>query len=247
MTRTQEGEQPATRRRWKSVVAAAALLGIATAAATRTAAIPLPPATPVPAAPWTSAVPTALRVPVEYEIDPAHSRVGFKVRHLGISSVHGHFNRFAGRFAFDPADAAASWAEITIEAASIDTDNERRDNHLRSADFLEAERHPEITFTSRRVEPAGGATGEGRWRIEGDLTIRGVTLPVVLDAALQGQTTAGGRPVVAWTAETAIDRTDYGLTWNRAIESGGFLVGDEVQILLEIEARGPEPAAPAAG
>ena len=182
-----------------------------------------------------SALPAGL---VEYEVDPAHTQVLFKVRHMGISTVTGRFNRFAATFAYDPADPAASWLTATIDAASIDTENERRDNHLRSADFFAADSYPTLTFQSTRVEPAG----EGRLEVKGNLSIRGVTRPVVLDVALEGATVGqGGRPMTGWTAETTIDRTEYGLRWNRLTEAGGWVVADEVRILLEVEARAAQP------
>lgn len=175
---------------------------------------------------------------VEYEVDPSHTQVLFKVRHMGISTVTGRFNRFAATFAYDPEDPAASWLTATIDAASIDTDNDRRDNHLRSADFFAVDSYPTLTFQSTRVEPAG----EGRLRVAGDLAIRGVTKPVVLDVALEGATLGqGGRPMTGWTAETTVDRMDYGLRWNRLTEAGGWVVADEVRILLEVEARATQP------
>jgi polyisoprenoid-binding protein YceI len=189
-----------------------------------------------------AAAPRAAEVPdpVEYTADVSHSTVGFRVRHLGISWVSGRFTRFAATFVWDPDHPEASWVTATIDAASIDTENGRRDDHLRSEDFLWVERHPTITFASRSVAP----DGEGGLSIAGDLTIRGTTRPVVLEATLEGTTTGrGGQPIVAWSAETRIRRQDYDLTWNRVTEVGAFVVGDEVRILLEIEARGPEPAA----
>lgn len=188
------------------------------------------------------ASPDAAEAPdaVEYTADVAHSTVGFRVRHLGISWVNGRFTRFSSTFTWDPDDPASSRVTATIDAGSIDTGNGRRDDHLRSEDFLWVERHPTIAFASRSVE----SDGEGGLRIEGDLTIRGVTRPVELEATLEGETTGrGGQPIVSWSAETRIRRQDWGLTWNRVTEVGGFVVGEEVRILLEIEARGPEPAA----
>ena len=175
---------------------------------------------------------------VEYEVDPAHTQVMFKVRHMGVSTVTGRFGRFAGTFAYDPANPAASWLTATIDAASIDTDNDRRDNHLRSADFFAADSYPTLTFQSTRVEP----DGEGRLRVAGDLSIRGVTRPVVFAVTLEGAALGqGGRPITGWTAEATIDRTDYGLKWNRLTEAGGWVVADEVRILLEVEARATQP------
>lgn len=175
---------------------------------------------------------------VEYEVDPSHTQVMFKVRHMGISTVTGRFTRFAATLAYDPEDLAASWVTATIDAASIDTDNDRRDNHLRSADFFAADSYPNLTFRSTRVEPAG----DGRLRVAGDLSIRGVAKPVVLEVTLEGATVAqGGRPITGWTAEATIDRMDYGLRWNRLTEAGGWVVADEVRILLEVEARAAQP------
>jgi polyisoprenoid-binding protein YceI len=175
---------------------------------------------------------------VEYEVDPSHTQVMFKVRHMGVSTVTGKFNRFAATFAYDPDDPSASWVTATIDAASIDTDNERRDNHLRSPDFFAADSYPTLTFQSTGVEEVE----DGRLRVAGDLSIRGVTRPVVLDVVLEGATVGGeGRPIVGWTAETAVNRKDYGLLWNRLTEAGGWVVGDEVRIVLEVEARGSQP------
>lgn len=175
---------------------------------------------------------------VEYEIDPAHTQVLFKVRHLGISTVTGRFARFAGTFAYDPSRPGASWVTATIDAASIDTDNDRRDNHLRSSDFFAVDSYPTLTFRSTRVE----ASGEGELRVTGDLAIRGVTRPVVLEVTLEGATTDGeGQPITGWSAEATVDRQDFGLRWNRLTEAGGWVVGDEVRIVLEVEARGKKP------
>jgi polyisoprenoid-binding protein YceI len=189
----------------------------------------------LPLAAQTTALPAGL---VEYEVDPSHTQVLFKVRHMGVSTVTGRFNRFAATFAYDPANPAAAWLTATIDAASVDTDNGRRDDHLRSADFFAADSFPTLTFRSTRVEPAG----EGRLTVAGDLSIRGVTKPVVLDVTLEGATTGqGGRPVTGWTAEATVDRTDYGLRWNRLTEAGGWVVADEVRILLEVEAKALQP------
>jgi polyisoprenoid-binding protein YceI len=175
---------------------------------------------------------------VEYEVDPSHTQVMFKVRHMGVSTVTGKFNRFAATFAYDPENPSASWVTATIDAASLDTDNERRDNHLRSPDFFAADSYPTLTFQSTGVEQVE----DGRLRVAGDLTIRGVTKPVLLDVVLEGATVGSeGRPIVGWTAETVVDRQDYGLRWNRLTEAGGWVVGDEVRIVLEVEARGVQP------
>lgn len=182
--------------------------------------------------------PGPTRDPALYEIDPEHSNVLFKVKHLGVATVTGRFNRFAATFWYDPADPVATRATATIDVTSIDTDNGRRDTHLRSEDFFWAERFPTMTFESREVR----RIAEDRFEVAGDLTIRGVTRPVILDVTVEG---AGrgtrGEPVMGLTATTEIDRLEYGLRWNRAIETGGWVVGDQVRIILELEARGSEP------
>lgn len=176
--------------------------------------------------------------PVEYRADLAHSAVRFKVRHLGISWVNGRFRQFQSTFVWDEDDPASSWVTATIDAATIDTEHERRDAHLRSEDFLWVESHPTLTFASTKVE----RVDDDELKVTGNLSIRGVTRPVVLDVTLEGRTVNRGRPVTAWTARTSIDRKAYGLVWNRAVEAGGWVVGDEVRIEIEVEAYGPEPA-----
>jgi polyisoprenoid-binding protein YceI len=173
--------------------------------------------------------------PVHYEIDPEHSSVMFKVKHLAVSTVTGRFNRFAGSFWYDATQPGAIRVTATADVASIDTDNARRDDHLRSEDFFWAERHPTMTFESREVRK----NRDDEFEVVGDLTIRGVTRSVVLEVEIEGVGRGTrGEPVMGLTATTEINRHDFGLRWNRAIESGGWVVGDEVQIVLELEARG---------
>ena len=170
-----------------------------------------------------------------WQIDPAHTLVEFGVKHLMISTVKGRFAGVTGTLVVDDDDPAGSSVDVEIDAASIDTRQEQRDAHLRSADFLEVERHPTITFKSTRVEPLG----EDRFRVVGELTIRGVTREVVLDTELTGRGTYPppyNRAAIGFTASTAIDRKQFGLTYNTALETGGFMVGDTVKIHLEIEA-----------
>jgi polyisoprenoid-binding protein YceI len=168
----------------------------------------------------------------EYTIDPAHSKVLFKVKHLGISSVTGRFKKFSGSYDFDQKKPGVAKATAKIDTASIDTDVEKRDTHLRSADFLDVQKYPEIAFVSKEVKE----NGNGKLKIVGDLTIHGVTRPVVLDAELGGVVKdPGGNERSAFTASTVINRKDFGLTWNKALETGGLLVGEEVQISLEVE------------
>jgi len=169
----------------------------------------------------------------KWTADPAHSAVGFRVRHLGITWVNGTFKQWAIDLNYDPANPEAASVVARIQAASVDTDNERRDNDLRSSNYLATDSFPEITFTSRKVEPAGD--GGGRLRISGELTVRGVTRPVVLDAEVGGVlTTARGRRT-AFTATTTIRRQDYEITLNRLME-GAQVVGDDVRITIDIEA-----------
>ena len=174
-----------------------------------------------------------------FVIDQAHTNVTFKVRHLGISTVSGRFAKFSGSFLYDSLNPGASRVEVTIDAASVDTDIDRRDDHLRSEDFFFVEKYPSITFTSRTVNRVGPTT----FRVLGDLTIRGVTKPVTLEAELGGVLPLqNGGAIAALRATTTVDRFDYGLAWNRLTE-GVANVAPQVQIELDIEAK-RAPAAP---
>ncbi|HET6231505.1 MAG TPA: YceI family protein [Longimicrobiaceae bacterium] len=181
---------------------------------------------PAPAPAVTAAPPA----PVTWEIDPAHTEVSFRIRHL-VSRVTGRFNTFSGTIVADPARLAGGSVNVTIQAASIDTNNERRDTHLRSADFFDAATYPTLTFRSTRVEVSGKAL-----KVYGNLTIRGVTTPVVLDGELLAVGGAPGKRRIGFEASTTIDRMDYGVAWNRAAEGGGTVLSDEVQITLNVEA-----------
>jgi polyisoprenoid-binding protein YceI len=173
---------------------------------------------------------------MQWTIDPVHTSVGFAVKHMMVSTVRGRFGAVRGSIDLDPAAPERSGAEIAIDAASVDTGMPTRDDHLRSADFFDAARFPEIEFRATRVHPLGGT----RFRVDGDLTIRGTTHPIALEAELSG--TWGDR--VGISARGAIDRKDFGLLWNRAIEAGGVMVGDTVTLELEFEAvRRPETVA----
>lgn len=168
-----------------------------------------------------------------YKIDSSHSEVGFKVRHLTISNVKGAFTNFDGDIDFDPKNIAASKVTATISAKSISTNHEKRDAHLRDTDFLSVEKFPSLSFSSKSVE----STGEGRFKVLGDLTLHGLTKPVTLDVTYEGSAKdLYGNDRVAFSAKTAIKRSDYGLTWNKLMETGGAVVGDEVLINLDIEA-----------
>lgn len=170
-----------------------------------------------------------------WTLDPVHSQVGFNVKHMMITRVRGRFTEVEGMLELDEENPAASSVDVEIDASSIDTRAEDRDTHLRSDDFLGAETHPRITFRSERVE---GLTLEpgSEFRVSGDLTIRGVTQEVTLDAVYEGtgQDPWGGERV-SFSATTTIDRRDYGLEWNQALETGGFLVGNQVRIELEAQ------------
>jgi polyisoprenoid-binding protein YceI len=169
---------------------------------------------------------------MSWQIDPAHSQITFSVRHMMISNVRGRFEKFDGVVEFDEQHPTRSNVEIRIEAASINTREEKRDAHLRSPDFLNAAEYPYITFKSRRVEKIADRHG----LIVGDLTIRGVTREVVLDTEYSGQAKSPWGAVSAgFTATTRLNRKDWGLNWNMALETGGWLVGDEVNISIELE------------
>ncbi len=168
-----------------------------------------------------------------WTIDAAHSGVHFTVRHMVVSKVRGKFGRFSGTITYDAARPAASSVVATIDVSSIDTGVEQRDGHLKSADFFDAARFPEMTFRSKHAEPAGA----DRLRLTGDLTIRGVTREVSLDVELGGRAKdPWGGERVGFSARTSLDRKEFGLTWNQALEAGGVLVGDRVDIELEVEA-----------
>ncbi len=171
-----------------------------------------------------------------WTIDPAHTLVGFSARHMMITTVRGRFSDVRGALALDDADGARSAVAVDITAASIDTGNAQRDEHLRSSDFLDAAAHPALTFRSTRIE--GDPLAERTpFRVVGELTIRGVTREVVLDARLTGRgRDPWGAEKVSFTATTRIDRRDYGLTWNAALETGGVLVSNEIGIELEVQA-----------
>ena len=168
-----------------------------------------------------------------WEFDPAHTGVQFKVRHLMVSHVRGDFEKVSGKIVYDEKDISRSSADITIDAASINTRVAKRDEHLKSPDFLDAAKYPSLVFKSKKVEQAG----DGKLKMTGDLTIRGVTKEVVLD--IEGPTSPirdiEGKTRVGGVASTKINRKDFGLTWNKAIETGGVVVGDEVEITIDIE------------
>jgi len=171
--------------------------------------------------------------PTQWQIDPAHSAAHFSVRHLMISNVRGEFSKVSGNVVLDPSDLTKSTVEVIVDATTIDTREPQRDEHLRSADFLDVANHPSITFRSKQITAAGA----GRFKVTGDLTIRGVTRTVTFD--VDGPTPPVKDPwgnVRAGVSATAkINRKDFGLVWNALTEAGGVVVGDEVSITFEAE------------
>jgi polyisoprenoid-binding protein YceI len=179
--------------------------------------------------------------PTQWQIDPAHSAAHFSVRHLMISNVRGEFTKLSGSAVLNPADPSKSTVEVTILTASINTREPQRDEHLRSADFLDVANNPTITFKSKRNE----AVELEYYKLTGDLTIRGVTKEVTLD--VEGPTPPvkdpWGNVRAGVTASTKINRKDFGLVWNALVEGGGVMVGDEVKITIEAELIQQAPAA----
>ena len=168
-----------------------------------------------------------------WQIDSAHSGIHFAVRHLVIAKVRGQFTRWTGALTVPEGDFARATVDVTIDATSIDTGVADRDAHLKSADFFAVESFPELTFRGRRIE----RKGEDRFALVGDLTIRGTTREVALDVESTGQAKdPWGNLRAGFGARTSIDRKEFGLTWNQALEAGGVMVGDKVEIEIEIEA-----------
>lgn len=168
-----------------------------------------------------------------WNLDTTHSTVGFTVRHMVIAKVRGRFGAFNGTIQLDEADFTKSRVAVTIETSSIDTGVGDRDNHLRSGDFFDVVNHPQIRFESTGIEKKS----DEDYAVHGNLTIRGVTKPVVLAAEFGGKgTDPWGNARVGFTAKTSIARTDFGLKWNQALEAGGVLVGEKVEIELDVQA-----------
>lgn len=178
-----------------------------------------------------------------WEIDPAHTTIQFSVRHMMVSNVRGQFAKFRGHVDGEETNPTATRIEATIDTASIDTANQKRDDHLRGADFLDAAKFPTITFTSTKVEKAG----EAKWKVTGDLTLHGVTREIVLDLSdvtppikdPMGISRAGAE------ARTTINRQDFGVSFNKTMEGGGLLVGNEIAITIDVEVTKKGDAAPA--
>ncbi len=168
-----------------------------------------------------------------WQIDTAHSAAQFAVRHMMVSTVRGHFGKIRGTAKFDMADPTKGSVEAEVDVTSIDTREPKRDAHLRNADFFDAEKHPKMNFVSKRIEPAG----HGKLKMTGDLTIRGVTKPVVFDVEGPSNPISdprGGQRIGA-QATAKINRQDFGVNWNRALDAGGLAVGNEVTITIDLE------------
>jgi polyisoprenoid-binding protein YceI len=190
----------------------------------------------------------ALALASTWDIDPVHSTVEFSVRHMMVTTVKGHFSKIKGSVDLDEKDATKSSVDVIVETGSIDTHEQKRDAHLKSADFFDAAKFPAISFKSTKVEKAG----KGKLKVTGDLTMHGVTKPLVL--TVEGPSAAindpYGRTVRGVMATGKLDRKDWGMTWNKALDSGGMVVSDEIKVeinaeLAERAATPPEPAAAA--
>lgn len=170
---------------------------------------------------------------VVYQIDPAHSAAQFKVRHMMIANVKGEFTKISGSASYDPSNPSAGQIQAVIDASSISTRDEQRDGHLKSADFFDVARFPTITFQSSKVVPSG----PGSFEVLGDLTIHGVTRPATLmvEEVTPEAKDPWGAVRRGATAKTKVNRKDFGLHWNVALEAGGFLVGDDIEITIDVE------------
>jgi len=173
----------------------------------------------------------AFAAPVKFTVDKPHTEVGFDVRHF-FTKVHGRFNDFQGTIVFDEQDPSKISVEASAVTASISTDNQKRDDHLRSADFFDAEKFPSLTFKSSKVT----ASGKNKYKVAGDLTLRGVTKPVVFDGEFFGTGATGMGTKAGFAATTVVNRKDFGINWNKALDNGGMMLSEEVTISLTIEA-----------
>jgi len=168
-----------------------------------------------------------------YTIDPAHSQIGFVARHAMVTKVRGAFDDFDGSAVFDAAHPEAAKVTVNIRANSINTRNAQRDEHLRGNDFLAMDEHPEITFVSTALT----VTGDAEFELSGDLTVRGVTKPITIPFTFEGAATDPfGNVRLGFAGSVAINRKDYGVSWNAALETGGFLVSDKVVLEFDISA-----------
>lgn len=168
----------------------------------------------------------------EYSFDTSHSHVAFTVRHMVFSKVRGEFTKWSGSAKLDESDLSKSSIDVSVDVASIDTHEEKRDAHLKSADFFDVENHPQMTFRGTSVE----TRGKGKLALAGDLTIRGTTRAVTLEVEELGRgKDPWGNERVGFSARTSINRNDFGLKWNQVLEAGGVLVGEKVEIEIDVE------------
>ncbi len=174
-----------------------------------------------------------IAVPVTLQADPAHSSASFSVKHMMVSTVRGGFNKLSSTLTWDKEDLTKSSVEATLDTASIDTREAKRDGHLKSPDFFDATRCPEITFKSNKIEKAG----DNKYKVTGDLTMHCVTKPVTLDAEATGPVKSPFGPFSNYgiSATGTLKRKDFGLVWNKAVESGGVVVSDDVKLNLDLE------------
>lgn len=178
---------------------------------------------------------------VELQVDPAHSTAAFAIQHMMVSTVHGNFGKVTGTINHDPKDPTKSVANIQIDPASLDTRVDKRDAHLKSADFFDVQKCPEMSFKSTKIEKAG----DKKYKVTGDLTMHCTSKPVTLDVeGLKGPVKGPmGGNLYAATATGKLNRKDFGLNWNKALEAGGVVVGDEVQLTVDLELNESPPAA----
>jgi len=168
-----------------------------------------------------------------WDIDPAHTSIQFAIRHMMVSSVHGQFTKVVGTVQTSDKDLSRSIVQASIDASSIDTHEPKRDEHLKSPDFFDVAQFPTITFVSKKIQPAG----KGHWKVTGDLTMHGVTKPVVLDVEASGASVKDpmGKTRAGAHATTKINRKDFGIVWNKALDGGGIAVGDQVDVTIDVE------------
>lgn len=170
---------------------------------------------------------------MRWTLDDAHTTIGFSARHMGLSTVRGRFTKFEGRIEGDPQDIRGLRGRVEVDMASADTGQEQRDEHLRTSDFFDVAAHPKMIFESTRITPRG----DGRYKVHGDLTIRGVTHPVELDYEHAGEgTDPYGNRKIGGTLTGQIKRSDWGLKWNVALETGGWLVSDKIKLEIDFQA-----------
>ena len=177
-----------------------------------------------------------------WNIDTTHSGINFSIRHMVVSKVRGRFAKYTGAINIDDGDLTRSSVEVSIDASSIDTGVADRDTHLRSADFFDVEKYPEITFRSTKIAPRG----QNQYDVTGSFTLHGVTKEITVPVTFMGFMGAGPNEKAGFSADFTLNRKDYWIVWNRALDNGGTVLGDDVVISVNIEANPPKPAPPAA-